>query len=320
MDNGVIRRHRVANILQSAALLGGMALIFALSGWIVGGLEGLVVLTVGGLVLIGVTPRASPRMILRTVGAQPLDRDSAPGLYAVMDELAARAGLKAMPLLCLMRSDVMTAFTITGRDRAYVILSAGLIKELPARETIGVMSHEVAHIRNSDIWILSLADMVTRLTFTMALFGVIILFSTLIVWILGDMDHIGLSPFLILVLIVVLAAAPGMVVRLQLALSRTREFRADLEAAELSGDPEGLAQALYRLEKGSHGLWEQLFGLPRHDPVPSFLRTHPKTEERVRRLMAMAPERGNEPIRPPERMDRPSLEPAGRRLFPGPWR
>lgn len=315
MERSVIRRHRVANILQSAVLLGSMGLIFALCGWIVGGLEGVVILTVGGLVLIAVTPRASPRMILRTVGATPLGRESAPALYTVMDELVARAGLKAQPLLCLVRSDLMTAFTITGRNRAYVILSAGLIRELPARETIGVLSHEVAHIRNSDIWLLSLADMVTRLTFTMALFGVILLFSTLIVWIMGDMSEVGISPFLILVLIVVLAAAPGMVVRLQLALSRTREFRADLEAAELSGDPEGLARALYRLEKGSHGLWEQLFGLPRHDPVPSFLRTHPKTEERVRRLMAMVPERGFEPIHLPERMDRPPLTPPGRSLF-----
>jgi heat shock protein HtpX len=158
----------------------------------------------------------------------------------------------------------------------------GLLRGLTGRQLVGVLAHEVSHIRHNDMWIMSVADSVSRLVRMMSVFGQVLLLINLPMLL---MDQVRISWLLIAVLIL----APTASALLQLALSRNREFDADLEAAALTGDPQGLAAALERLERAQGSMWERIvFSGPRI-PEPSLLRTHPSTEERVRRLLALSP-------------------------------
>jgi heat shock protein HtpX len=141
-----------------------------------------------------------------------------------------------------------------------------------------VLAHEVAHIRNRDLWLLGLADSIQRLTRGLSTAGVILLVLSFPLLALGA----ATVPF---DLVLLLVFAPIVSVLLALALSRTREFEADRTAAELTGDPLGLASALRQLERSQRGLWD-LF-LPRPQSAGGRLwRTHPAAEERIRRLLA----------------------------------
>ena len=145
------------------------------------------------------------------------------------------------------------------------------------RELAGVLAHEISHIRNNDLWLMSLADLTGRLTRTMTLLGLILLFVGLPLWLSGAAS----LPWLLISLLVF---APQLTVLLQLALSRAREFEADLDAAGLTGDPAGLASALARLERCQRGIWERILMPGYRLPEPSLLRSHPPTEQRIARL------------------------------------
>jgi heat shock protein HtpX len=129
---------------------------------------------------------------------------------------------------------------------------------------------------------MQLADSISRLTSMMSYAGVLLVILALPMVLLGA--PFPLLPALLLVL------APLFASLLQLALSRARELDADLDAAGLTGDPQGLASALRRIERYQGRLWEQLVLPGRRIPDPSILRTHPTTEERVSRLLALVPQ------------------------------
>jgi heat shock protein HtpX len=137
---------------------------------------------------------------------------------------------------------------------------------------------------------MAFADLVTRITGLLSLVGQFMLVVSLPLWLLTDVN-IPWIPILVLML------APSLSALVQLALSRNREYEADRCAVELSGDPAGLASALEKLEYYQRGAWEQLVMPGRRIPDPSLLRTHPPTEERVRRLMELgARERLSPPV------------------------
>ena len=154
-----------------------------------------------------------------------------------------------------------------------------MLRALTLREIAGVLAHEVSHIRNRDLWLMSVAYLAGRLTRLMSLFGVALVIVGLPLWLSGA----GGVPLLLIPLLVF---APQITTLLQLALSRAREFDADLDAAGLTGDPEGLASALAKLERYQRSAWEQILFPGYRLPQPSVLRTHPPTEERVARLRA----------------------------------
>jgi heat shock protein HtpX len=133
------------------------------------------------------------------------------------------------------------------------------------------------------------ADLVSRITGLLSTIGQLMLLVSLPILLLGG-EAPPLLPMLVLI------AAPTISSLVQLALSRNRELEADRSAAELTGDPEGLARALTKLDRYQGSYWEQLVMPGRNIPEPSVLRTHPPVEERVRRLMALAPDRA--PTRP----------------------
>lgn len=279
MDHDRVRSHRTLNLLQSLVLLAGMTTLLGVVGWLIAGLEGML-WTAGAILLaLALSPRISPTMVLHLYGTRIIDRYSAPGLHAIAAELAGRAGLQAAPTLHYLPSRVLNAFAVGRRDQASIVLSDGLLRELAPRELAGVLAHEMSHVANNDMWVMGLADIVSRLTSVMSLVGQILLLVAI------PMMLFGAAPPVPLLALLLLVAAPTLSALLQLALSRTREYQADLDAVRLTGDPRGLASALLRLEQRQGGWIERVILPGRGIPDPSLLRTHPPTEERVKRLL-----------------------------------
>jgi heat shock protein HtpX len=228
--------------------------------------------------------RVSPRILLPLLGARELSDYEAPTLTALVRELARRAELKVVPRLYYLPIPVMQAFTTGRPDDAAITVSDGLLRRLTLRELAGILAHEVSHVRHYDTWILLLADVVTRMTRALSFVGLLLVVVNLPLVMMGYV-HVPWAFVLLLVF------APAISTLLQLALSRAREYDADFGAAALTGDPRGLAAALVKLERAQTGFWESLLMPGRRTPEPSFLRTHPETEERVRRLTALEPRR-----------------------------
>ncbi len=157
--------------------------------------------------------------------------------------------------------------------------------QLEWRELIGVLAHELAHVANGDIRVMAFADTLSRITGVLALLGQALLILSIPALFLGfAMLPVGA--------LLVLLAAPTLSALAQLALSRNREYEADRSAAELSGDPVGLASALDKLERYQGRFWEQVILPGRRLPEPSLLRTHPPTPQRIERLMELIPHDG----------------------------
>jgi heat shock protein HtpX len=295
--------HRLLNGAQALALLIGMGLLLAWVGWFVAGTVGLGGFLAMGLAFLFVSPRFSPRLILRLYRARPLMSGEVPGLLRLVEALAVRAELTALPRLFYIASPVMNAFTVGRRANASLALTDGLLRNLTARELTGVLAHEIAHVRHNDIWIMGLADSASRLVWLGSLFGQALLIINLPL-VLLDQVMLPWLPILILL------AAPTLSALLQLGLSRNREFEADRVAAQLTGDPRGLALALDKLERYQRGLFERILLPGRREPQPSLLRTHPSSEERIRRLLELERDLAPEPAAAFALADWPEFFPA----------
>lgn len=270
--------HQWRNTLHTWVMIAGSALLMALIAYSVFGGSGVVwaiVLTAFGLWQAG---RVSPKIILRLYKARALRAEEVPQLHKLMGELAKRADLSAVPQLYYVPSRMMNAFAVGKTGDAAIAVTDGLIRNLTLRQLTGVLAHEISHIRNGDLTVMALGDVLSRLTGTMSTVGLLIGVPTAI------FTNGGTVPW---VAIIALIAAPTIGGLLQLALSRTREYDADLDAAGLTGDPEGLASALQTLEQKQGGMWEKLVLPGSRSPEPSILRSHPKTPDRVARLRSL---------------------------------
>lgn len=286
MANAALRGHKLQNFLQTIALLAGMVAILSSLGWMFFGVNGLVWAFFLGLGVLLFSPRITPRAMLRAYGARRLEPQEAPALYQAVAELAKRAGLPRAPTLYYVRSSIMNAFAVGSSEQAAVAVTDGLLRALSLREVVAVLAHELSHVRNNDMWVMSLADVISRITSLFSLLGQVLLLLYLPLLLAGY--QLAWGPVLLLV------GAPSFSALLQLALSRSREFDADLHGALLSGDPRGLASALNKMERSQGNLLERIFLPGRREPHPSLLRTHPPTEERVRRLLEIAEEQEKE--------------------------
>lgn len=290
-------RHKLRNMIHSWLLVGGSVVLLAACAWILAGPAGVVWAVVGGGVALGLSAKVSPAMVLRLYSARPITvRDFPEGVY-VLRELARRAELPATPRLYLVRSRIMNAFAVGHPDESAICVTDGLLRGLNIRQLAGVLAHEMSHIRNGDLRVMAIADIVSRMTSAMSLAGILLLFLNLPLIMAGGQPVPWLG-------VLLLIAAPTIGALLQMALSRTREYDADLDAAGLTGDPEALASALAALERNQGRAWELV--LPgQRIPDPSILRSHPRTEDRIARLMSLRPasirldlpERKHEPVR-----------------------
>jgi heat shock protein HtpX len=268
--------------VHSLALLLAMGGFLGLLGWLLWGGQGVLVLLIGGAFAIAFNPSLSPRWVMRLYGAVRLGPDSAPGLSAAVRELAERAELPAVPALYYLPSRMLNAFAVGSRRRSALAVTDGLVRQLTPRELLGVLAHETSHIASNDLWVMGLADMFSRTTSLLSLLGQLLLLVNLPLMLFAAVSIDWLA-------ILLLIFAPTLSALAQLALSRAREYDADLNAARLTGDPEGLARALAKIEKVQGGWMERIFMPGRGIPEPSLLRTHPETDDRIERLMSLKP-------------------------------
>jgi heat shock protein HtpX len=230
----------------------------------------------------------SDRIALAASRARPLAGSEAPELYAAVAELSIRAGISP-PRLYLVPSEQPNAFA-TGRNpaRAVVAVTQGLLEGMPPEQTRAVLAHELAHIRNRDVLVSSIAAAIAG---AISAIANVLQFSFLF----GGQDEEDAGPLGWLGLLATLILAPIAAMLLQLAVSRQREYLADATAARLLGSGRPLADALETLERGAQAApmavnpaFASLYianPLPRSGPAALFM-THPPIPERVRRLRA----------------------------------
>lgn len=272
-------RHRHTR-QHSALLLIAMAALLSYCGWIIAEWDGILWSLVGGAVMLALVRRVPPGLVLTAIGARPVVRWEAPVLHDIIEALCRRAGLDHVPHLCWVGDRFPVALTIGAGEATTIALSEGLIRDMTAREIRGILAHEIVHVRNGDLALMQLAMVVGQLTRTVSQIAFLLVFFSLFLRTVS-------APNFPIVPLVVLAAAPLGVGLLQLALSRTREGEADLEAAELTGDPHGLASALMKLRRQEQMLLRGRFPNAAQLRVPSLFRDHPATEERIQALLAM---------------------------------
>lgn len=312
------RRNRFMNTLHTWLLAGGSLLLLGVTAWTFGGVTGIVYAVIFGGISMWLVRRVSPQMVLAMYKAQPVSEADFPVGVAMVAELSRRAELLVVPQLYVIPSNMLNAFAVGRRDNAVIAVTDALARTLTQREFAGVLAHEISHIAHEDVRVMAFADMVARFTSFMSTVGLISLFLNLLGFASGYEAQV---PWLG---VLVMLSAPTIGGLLQLALSRTREFDADLGAAILTGDPDGLASALKKLERAQGRLWEGIVLPGGRVPNPSVLRTHPLTAERVARLSALkgaAEHARDDAARPPTVRPRPSLvprvPPSGGTYFPG---
>lgn len=260
-----------------------IVVMFALNllvGWVLLGRTG-IWLAFGLLVYGFLTfPVISSRRIMRAYGARVITLYEAPELWRMFQTLTEAAGLRNMVELYYLPSQNPNAFAVGGGNNSAIGVSDGLLRMMDARELAGVLAHELTHIRNHDTKIMNLAQMIGRVNFMLSRIGLLLVLLSLPTFFFGN------GSFRFLLAGGLLLLGPIFALLLQLALSRSREFNADLGAAEITRDPMGLASALRKLEemlqRGSW--WNRRVA---RQPVlvePSWLRTHPHTTERIARL------------------------------------
>jgi heat shock protein HtpX len=271
-------------IIALFVVVGGLVGEFLFQSW----LAGLIVALSLAMVLNLVSYFLCDRIVLWSTRAKIVDRSAAPRLAAIVDELAPSFGLVA-PRLAIVPTQTPNAFA-TGRDERHAVVAAteGILRLLNDRELKGVLAHELAHIRDRDVLLMTFAATVAgaisyaaQMAFFSMFFG-------------GSNNRSGVNP---IVLILALLTAPIAAMLIQLAISRSREYRADEVGAYTLGDPESLASALGKLEAanirrpmnvGSPAQSSLYIVNPfRGASFAAIFSTHPPTPERIRRLRAM---------------------------------
>jgi len=274
-----VAKHAALNRLQTLLLVGVLLAIGGLAGFVLFGEVGLWTALAAMLLTLLIEPLAATRLTLALYQARPIAPAAAPQLWRTLETLATRAGLAAVPVPHYIASPVVNAFAVGSRRQSAIALTDGLLARLTPRELAAVLAHEVAHIAHDDLRVMGLADYVSRLTGIFALVGQVLILLYLPGWLFGGADVPWLG-------LIVLVFSPHLALLAQLGLSRVREFDADLAAAQLTGDPHALASALAKIEQVSRG-WRAWLLPGWGNPEPSWLRTHPATEERIRRLLAL---------------------------------
>jgi len=273
--------HDRSNHGQSFIMVAAMFVLLCVAGYVLlGGLGVLLAAALAGLTIFSVS-RASPKMILKMYKAKELGPRDLPQLQEMFDRLVDRAGLEHKPKLYYVPSAMLNAFASGRGDETVVAVTHGLLDKMSNREIGGVLAHELSHIKHKDVWVMSLADAFSRITNTMGQLGQFMLFISLIAIVFGS--KIPLPPLGIAILVL----APIGSGLIQLALSRSREYEADYGAAQITGDPVGLASALKKVDQANTSWLKKLMMPGRKVPEASLLRTHPPTDDRIERLMAM---------------------------------
>jgi heat shock protein HtpX len=276
---------RLVNQIKTVLLLGALSAVLVGIGGALG--QGYLYLFMGLALLVNLGAYFfSDRLVLSMHGARELDRSELPWVHDMVEELSARAGIPR-PRLFLIEDPHANAFA-TGRnpEKGVVAVTTGILGVLSRRELRGVLAHELAHIKNRDILVSSIAAaLAAAVTYAANALSLAGLFGG------PAQDDEDRSPAggLLLALVAPIAAT-----LIQLGISRSREYLADEAGARISGDPEALASALERLSLGAELVpgdaqpaTASLFIVNPLGSLASLFSTHPPMEERIRRLRLM---------------------------------
>lgn len=277
------------NLMKTAILMAAITALFMAIGSVLGGQQGMALALVIALGMNFFSYWFSDKLVLKMYNAQEVDQTSAPQFYSMVRDLARRAQLP-MPRVYLIQEDAPNAFA-TGRnpEHAAVAATTGILQVLTERELRGVMAHELAHVKHRDI-------LISTVSATMA--GAISMLANFAMF-FGGRDSEG-RPANPIAGILVMLLAPLAASLIQMAISRAREFEADRGGAEISGDPQALASALQKIQHYAQGIPMQ--AAERHPETAQMMimnplsggglrglfSTHPATQERVERLLALA--------------------------------
>jgi heat shock protein HtpX len=283
---------RLGNAVKTAALLGLLtALIIAVGGWIAGP-TGVAIAALLSLGLNAYLYFNSDKLALRSMAAREVSPQQVPELYAVVAELAQRAG-QPMPRIYVSPIAQPNAFA-TGRnpEHAAVAVTEGILRLLSRRELRAVLGHELAHVYNRDILTSSVAAGLAGIVTTLANLAIFLPFG-------ASDDDDGPNPLVTLLTVLFAPLAAGLI---QLAISRNREYAADADGSELSGDPLALASALAKISRGTAALplpADSRLATQSHlmiaNPlsghgISALFSTHPPMEQRIHCLQEQARE------------------------------
>jgi len=283
------------NVFKTFVFLAILSALFIVTGNLIGGKIGATIALFIALTMNLIAYFYSDKFVLASSGAIPVERNQDPELHAIVEEVARKAGIPK-PKVYMIPVETPNAFA-TGRNpkNGVVAVTAGLRKLLTSEELKGVIAHEIAHIKNRDILISTIAAV---------LVGAITYLAHMAQWALifggfhRDEEDSG-NPLSFVATLIAIIIVPIAATLIQLAISRSREFLADETGAKIIKNPRALAKALEKLEN-----WNRAYPIdvnPAHaqmyivNPLSSkslfklFL-THPPIEERIAKLMKMAKE------------------------------
>jgi heat shock protein HtpX len=284
------------NYVKTAMLLAGLTALFMGVGYLIGGAGGAMIALVVAAGMNIFTYWNSDKMVLSMAGAQEVDARTAPDLYNMVAELAARAQMP-MPKVYMMDEAQPNAFA-TGRnpENAAVAVTTGLLERLSREEVAGVVAHELAHIKNHDTLIMTITATIAGAISMLAQFGMF--FGG------GNRDSNGGGGMGIIGTLAMVILAPIAAMLVQMAISRTREYSADKLGAQICGQPVWLASALAKISNAAHAIPNER---AERDPgmahmfiinplsgerMDNLFSTHPATENRIAALQQLAQQMG----------------------------
>lgn len=276
------------NQLKTVFLMSLLTVLVILAGGAIGGANGMKMAFIFAVVMNFGSYWFSDKIALSMTRSQPVTREENPELYAIVEKLAYNADLP-MPQIYMTPSHQPNAFA-TGRNpnHSAIAVTQGIMQLLSREELEGVIAHELAHIKNRDVLISTLAAVLA---------GVITTLANWAQWALmfgglsgDDEDGGGLAALPLIIL------GPIAALLVQMGISRSREYLADATGSEIAGNSYGLAQALIKLQRGSEMIPMNVNPAASHlfivnplnaQRIASLFSTHPPIEERVKRLYSM---------------------------------
>ena len=282
--------------LRTAILLAGLTALFMGVGFLLGGWSGAVIALIIAAAMNVFTYWNPDRLVLSMHGAQEVDERTAPEFVHVVSELASRAALP-MPRVYVMDNPQPNAFA-TGRNPAHAAVAAttGLLNMLSREEVAGVISHELAHVKNHDTLLMTVTATIAGAISMLAQFGMF--FGG------GKRGSSGNSGLGLIGTLVMIVLAPLAAMLVQMAISRTREYAADDMGARISRDPESLASALAKIDAAAHEIQNvpaeqnpataHLFIINplSGERMDNLFSTHPSTQNRIAALQQLAAQMG----------------------------
>ncbi len=294
------------NRIKSTLLVSGMAVLFLVFGFVIGlaffgsALAGLIMALIIWGIMTAVAYFQGDSIFLSISKAKKIERDDHPRLYNIVEEMKIASGLEYMPSIHIIDDPAMNAFA-TGRDpsRASVAVTSGLLQKLNRDELQGVIGHEMAHIKNRDVLLMTMCGV---------LLGTIVMISWYMTRVLfwgsmtggrrhSDRGGGGGQIIIVLIGILLMILAPIFAKLIYFAISRKREYLADASSAQYTRYPEGLASALEKLGNSTLQLQtanQALAPMYINNPfrkngmaASDLTSTHPPISERIRILRSM---------------------------------